>query len=106
MNTLDSSSFVVIVAANGQCSVLRDQEIIYNNVQLPMEQVEDAVTTYVDAEPCVIIAAGGKAAGVYLLHAVALIKVRSLPYKEDVNCVCVNTTATKIFFGTMSGWIC
>ncbi len=91
------------------------------NVQLPMEVVgfnaftaryadgEPCIAvaaTHVDGEPCIAIAGCGKGAGVYLRHAVTLEEVRSLPYKENVNCVCINTTGTKLFFGTKSGWIC
>ena len=67
----------------------------------------NAVTaTYVDGEPCIAIAGFGKGAGVYIRHAVTLGEVRSLPYKEDVYCVCINATGTKLFFGIKSGWIC
>ncbi len=84
-----------------------DQEVIHFNVQLPIEYVyRNAVAaTYVDGEPCVAIAGWGKGAGVYLRHAATLGEVRSLPYKEDVYCVCINATGTKLFFGTESGWI-
>ena len=54
-------------------------------------------------EPCIAIAGCGKGAGVYLRHAVTLGEVRSLPYKEDVYCVCINATGTKLLFGTQSG---
>ena len=64
------------------------------------------VSTYLDGEPCIAFAGVGKGAGIYIWHAVTLGEVRSLPYKKDVNCVCINTTGTKLFFGTESGWIC
>ncbi len=88
--------------------MFRDQEVIHSNVQLPMQWIYyDAVAaTYVDGEPCIAIAGNGKGAGVYLRHAMTLGEVRSLPYKEDVYCVCINATGTKLFFGTESGWIC
>ncbi len=60
---------------------------------------------YVDGEPCIAVAGYGKGAGVYLRHALTLGEVRSLPYKEDVYCVCINASGTKLFFGTESGWI-
>jgi hypothetical protein len=60
----------------------------------------------VDGEPCIAIAGSGKEFGVYLRHAVTTMEVRSLPYKERVNGVCINATRTKLFFGTGSGWIC
>ncbi len=88
--------------------MLRDQEVIHSNVHLPMKNVDrNAVAaTYVDGEPCIAVAGYGQGAGVYLLHAVTLGEVRSLPYKENVYCICINTTRTKLFFGTQSGWIC
>jgi hypothetical protein len=100
--------FIVTVNYYGQGSVFRDQEVIHSNVQLPMESVNrNAVaTTFMDGEPCIAIAGYGKGAGVCLRHAVTLGEVRSLPYKEDVWCVCVNATGTRLFFGTQSGWIC
>ena len=77
-------------------------------MQLPMETVcyNAVAATYMDGEPCIAIAGQGKGAGVYLRHAVTLGEVRSLPYKEGVNCVCINATGTKLFFGTEAGWIC
>ncbi len=62
------------------------------------------VATYKNGEPCIVIAGYGKGAGVYLRHAVTLVEVRSLPYKEGVSCICLNATGTKVFFGTKSGW--
>jgi hypothetical protein len=61
--------------------------------------------TRMDGEPCIAIAGYGKGAGVYLRHAVTLCEIRSLPYKENVWCVCINANGTKAFFGTLSGWI-
>ncbi len=74
-------------------------------MQLPMQRVNaNAVfVAYVDGEPCLAIAAWGTGAGIYLRHVVTLCEVRSLPYKEDVWCVCVNAAGTKVFFGTKSG---
>jgi hypothetical protein len=62
--------------------------------------------TYMNGEPCMAIAGFDEGAGVYLRHAVTLGEVRSLPYKENVYCVCINATGTKLFFGTKSGSIC
>ena len=56
-----------------------------------------------DGEPCVAIAGYGKGSGVYLLHAVTLTVVRSYPCTESVNCVCLNASGSKLFFGTDSG---
>ncbi len=88
--------------------MFRDQEVMHSNVQMPIEALwRNAVAaTYIDGEPCIAIAGIGEGAGVYLRHAVTLGEVRSLPYKEDVHCVCINTTGTKLFFGTYLGWIC
>ncbi len=86
--------------------MFRDQEVVHSNVQLPMEGVADIVAMYVDGEPCIAIVGWGRGAGVYIRHAVTLGEVRSLPYKEDVTCVCINFAGTKLFFGTHSGWIC
>ena len=61
------------------------------------------VATYVDGEPCIAIAGCGTGAGIYLRHAVTLVAVRSLPYKEGVFSVRINATRTKLFFGTRSG---
>ncbi len=79
--------------------------MIHANLQLPLEGVDSAAATYMDDEPCIVIAGKGKRAGVYLRYAVTLGELRSLPYKEDVNCVCMNATRTKLYFGTQSGWI-
>ncbi len=56
-----------------------------------------------DGEPCIAIVGNGEGAGVYIRHAVTLCEVRSLPYKDDVFCVCINAAGTKVFFGTASG---
>ncbi len=98
-------TFLATVNYRGQCSVFRDQEVIHSNVQLPMKGItHNAVAAmYMDGEPCIAIAGYGKGAGVYLRHALTLGEVRSLPYKEDVYCVCFNATGTKLFFGTQSG---
>ena len=108
MNRFDRNTFTVTVNRDGQCSVFRDQEVIHSNVQLPMDEVNRnaLAATYVDGEPCIAIAGRGKGAGVYLRHAVTLSEVRSLPYKESVWCVCINSNGTKLFFGIQSGWIC
>jgi hypothetical protein len=92
---------------NGQASVFCDQESIHSNVQLPMEGVfrNSVVATYMDGEPCIIVAGFGNGAGVYLRHAVTLGEVRSLPYKESVFCICIHANATKVFFGSQSGWM-
>ena len=88
--------------------MFRDQEVIHSNVQLPIERIYTfaVVATYLDGEPCIAVGGFGEGAGVYLRHAVTLGEVRSLPYKENVYCVCINATGTKLFFGTKSGWIC
>ena len=72
-----------------------------------MERVyyNSVAATYVDGEPCIAVAGFGEGAGVYLRHVVTLGEVISLPYKEDVCCVCINATGTKLFFGTQAGWI-
>ena len=77
-------------------------------MQLPTKWVNrNAVAaTYVDGEPCIVIAGRGEGAGVYLRHAVTLNELRSLPYKEILYCVCINATGTKLYFGSASGWIC
>ncbi len=82
--------------------MFRDLEVIHFKVKLPMELVYlNAVAAMViDGDPCIVIA------GVYLQHALTLGEVRSLLYRENVYCVCVNATGTKLFFGTKSGWIC
>ncbi len=99
-------TFIATVNGKGQVSVLRDQGKIHSNVQLPMEFVEpnSVVTTYLDGEPCIGVAGYGNGAGVYLWHAVSICELKSLPYKEDVYCVCINAIGTKLFFGTESGW--
>jgi hypothetical protein len=92
-------AFVTTVNVKGQVSVFRDREVIHSKVQLLMEQVTGAVGAYVDGEPCIAVAGDG----VYLLHAVTLGQVRSLPYDGDVTCVCINDTGTKLFFGAEFG---
>ncbi len=106
--SFDRSIFIATVNDKGQCSVVRDQEMIHSNVQLPMQwvNVNAVAATYLDGEPCIVIAGWGKGAGVYLRHAVTLGEVKSRPYKEDVTCVCISPTGNKLFFGTESGWIC
>ncbi len=108
LSSFDRDSFITTVNSNGQCSVFRNQEVIHSNVQLPMESVNNnsAVAMYINGEPCIFIAGKGQRAGVYIRHAVTLGEVRSLPYKEDVYCVCINAKGTKLYFGTESGWIC
>jgi hypothetical protein len=103
--SFDRGSHVITVSGMGQCAVFRDQEVILSNLKLPMDKVnlDAVVVTYVEGEPWIGVAGYGKGAGVYLRHAVTLGQVRSLPYKEDVYCVCIN--ATKLFFGTYSGWL-
>ncbi len=84
----------------------RDQDVIQPYVQLPMESVliNAVAATYLDGEPCIVVAGWGYGAGVYLRHAVSLCEVRSLPTsKDDVTCVC-NVIGTKLLFGTKSGW--
>jgi hypothetical protein len=99
--------FVVTVNQMGQVSVFRDQEVIHCKIQLPMMVFyENALAvTCMDSEPYIAFAGSGRRAGVYLRHAVTLGEVRSLPYKEDVNCVCIKATGTKLFFGTQSGCV-
>jgi hypothetical protein len=102
----DHDIFVTTVNVDGRASVFRDQEVIHSNEQLPMEKVTRGAVgpAFSDGEPCIAVAGFGKGAGVYLRHAVTLGEVRSLPYKDDVLCVCVNATGNKLFFGTESGW--
>jgi hypothetical protein len=101
-------AFITTVNAYGRASLLRDHGVIRFNMPLPMEGVirNAVVAACVDGEPCIAIAGYGKGAGIYLRHALSLDDVRSLPYEEDVYCVCINGTGTKLFFGTQSGWTC
>ena len=105
MNSFDRESLIATVYGDGQVSVFRNQEVIHSNVQLPMRQVffNAVAATYMDGEPCIAIASFGKGPGVNLRHAVTLCEMRSLPCKDSVWCVCINATATKLFFGTNSG---
>jgi hypothetical protein len=107
LNSFDCNSFVTTVDRKGRGSVFRDQELIHSNIQLPMAVVDSGAVapTFLDGEPCIAIAGWGKGAGVYIRHAVTLAELRSLPYKEDVHCLCIDITGTKLFFGTKSGWI-
>ncbi len=84
--------------------MFRHQEVIHSNVQLPVQWLEpnDVFATYLDGEPCIVVAGWGKGSGVYLRHAVTLSELRSLQYKEFVCCVCVHATG-RVFFGTESG---
>jgi hypothetical protein len=99
--------FTVTLNGKGQCSVFRDQDTIHSNVQLPMENVyfNAVAATYMNGEPCLVVAGWNDGSGVYLRHAVTLCEVRSLPYKEDVWCVCIDATGNTVFFGTESGLI-
>jgi hypothetical protein len=64
------------------------------------------VQLYLDGKPCIAIAGYGKGSGVYVHHAVTLDQLRSLPYKESVYCLCVDTARAEVFFGTQLGKIC
>ncbi len=85
--------------------MFRDQEVIHSNLQLPMQRVyyNAVAATFADGEPCIAVAGCDKRAGVYLRHAIILGEVRALQYKEDVECICINASGTKLFFGTKSG---
>ncbi len=94
--------------------MFRDQEVIHSDVKLSKvihsdvqlsTEVGNVVATYVDGEPCIVIAGNKKGAGVYLQHVVTLEVSRYLPCKELVTCVCINATGTKAFFGIVSGWM-
>jgi hypothetical protein len=108
LNSFAFGAFVTTVNEKGLVSVFRDQEVIRSNVQLPMRNVNvfAVAATYMDGEPCMAVAGWGIRAGVSLRHAVTLGEVRLSPYKEDVRCVCINATGTKLFFGTETGLIC
>jgi hypothetical protein len=107
MNTVSFACdfYITIVDRDGRGSVFRDQCVLQDNVLLPMESIHfnAVMQTYLDGEPHIVIAAYGKRSGVYLLHAMTLGEVRSLPFKRDVSCVCIDVTGTKAFFGTESG---
>ncbi len=107
LNSLDPGMFITTINAHGQVSVLSDQEVILSDIQLPMSSVNynAAQATYVDGEPCIVVAGYNEGAGVYLRQALTLCEVKSLPYKENVYCVCINATGIKVFFGTESGSI-
>ncbi len=107
-NTLDHDEFIAIFDGFGQVSVFRNQEVVHSNVQLPKEMVPSnaVVATYIDGVPCIVIAGHGKGAGVYLRHGITMCELKSLPYKESVYCICINTTRTKLLFGAQSGLIC
>jgi hypothetical protein len=104
-HSFDRNTFIVVVGGSNEVSVFRDEEVIQFNVQLPMVGliIQAVATTYVDGEPCIVVAGYGNGAGVYLRHAVTLCEVRSLPTSKDVTCVC-NVIGSKLFFGTTSGW--
>ena len=71
-----------------------------------MVSINAVTPMYLDGEPCIAIAGYGEGSGVYIRHAITLGEVRSLPYKENVYCVCINAAGTKLYFGTESGCIC
>jgi hypothetical protein len=103
LSSFDLSTFITTING-GQGSVFRDQEVLHSNVQLPIEVYRNSVVgMYVDGEPCIAIAGKSSGASVYLLHALTLCEVRSISYKENVWCVCINADWTKLFFGTESG---
>ena len=108
VNRFNRNSVITTVSVSGKGTVFRDKELIQFDVQLPMEKVNRnaVVATYIDGEPCIVVAGHGQGAGVYILHAVTLCEVKSLRSNDDVWCVCINATRTKVFFGTQSGWIC
>jgi hypothetical protein len=95
------------VSHTGQCSVFRDQEAIHFNVQLPVKGVSTSAIAVMslDGEPCVVLGSYGNGSGVYILHAVTLELLHSLPYKKYVECICIDATGDKVFFGTESGLI-
>ena len=57
----------------------------------------------VDGVPCVVVATCGKGRGVYIHHALSGQLMRSLPFRKDVPCVCINRSGTLVVFGTESG---
>ncbi len=105
LNSFDRDTFITTVNVVGLASVFRDQEVIHSNVQLPMERAfyNSVAATHIDGEMCIAIPGWSKGAGIYIRHAVTLSEVRTLPYKENVYCVFINATRTKLFFGTQSG---
>ena len=105
-SSFDPLTFVATVNGRGQGSMFRDQEVIHSNVQLPIQDVtrNAMVGTYVDGEPCIGFVGRYKMVIIgYLLHAVTLREVRSMPCTEDVFCICINATGTKMFLGTETG---
>ena len=60
----------------------------------------------VDGIPCVVAATYGEGSGVYIHHALTGELMRSLPFRDDVRCVCIDRSGTKVVFGTQSGvWV-
>ena len=58
--------------------------------------------------PCVVTATcgEGKGSGVYIHHAMNGRLMRSLPFRENVYCVCIDRSGTCVVFGTESGaWV-
>ena len=53
--------------------------------------------------PCVVVATNRKGGGVYIHHAFSGQLMRSLPFRDDVRCVCVDLNGTRVVFGTRSG---
>ena len=57
----------------------------------------------VDGVPCVVVSTLGEDGGVYIHHAFSGQLMRSLPFREDVRCVCIDRSGTLVAFGTDSG---
>ena len=57
----------------------------------------------VDGVPCVLAGTCGVGSGVYIHHALSGKLIRSLPFREDVLCVCIDRSGTLVVFGTESG---
>ncbi len=63
----------------GQCSVVRDQEVIQANVQLSVGSLsclQSCAPLYLDGQPCIAVCGHGDRSGVFILHAVTLYELR------------------------------
>ena len=89
-------------------------EIHHGNVRVTRQQLagQEVFTGNVlargtvDSVPCVVAATWGKGSGLYIHHAFTGQLIRSLPFREDVWCVCIDRSGTLVVFGTKSGvWV-
>ena len=86
-------------------------EIHHDDVLVTRQQISGQFVSHgnvlicatVDGVPCVVVATWGEGSGVYIHHALTGQLMRSLPFDDDVYCLCVDRSGLLVVFGTVSG---